>query len=641
LKNYILNFLLFFILVSSSLAETKATIDPLDIGVGTRALGMGKAYVAAADDINSIFLNPAGLSLAKNWGATSMYSSLISEVTYNTFGAYRVSSMEGYGIGFVSASLGGDIYTSYRDPASQRIVPLDVYAAGYTSNVFLLSYGTLLGKYFSYPVIERTSLGFNFKAFYQQLNSTDESYAASGYDLDLGIIYPLYDWLKVGLYGQNVLPVSAGGVLRWDEGAEEEIPANYKLGVNAKLLGEGAPWQYPQDVFLNFDLEDSFIQDRPSVYHLGIEWWLYNYLAFRAGVDQDVYAKGGSSGIDNNTTFGLGFWYGDLGFDYAYHQYGPLSENLTHYFSLSYGYPKATPPPKPEVKAEKPKEIFAEEYIRIKDLTDKSIIYKDSMDINGEILKEEVEKVEINGNEPATLKADIKEKAIFSLTLFIQKFGKFPVSIKCFDKDGKLLKEYKIRILRIASFSAVPPEYWAKEPIEALASLGIIGGFPDGTFRPDKTIDRAELATLLVRATGVEVPPVKDKVFKDVGSGHWAAKYIKVGVERGIVLGYRDQTFRPTNSLNRAEGLMMIARFAGLRGPEIMRENPFPDLSTSHWAAKMVFAAKEEGILSYLAGKSFEPDKALTRAEAAEMLSRTKFSSDKIKELKDWEVGFE
>ena len=633
-------FLILVLLLMSmhSFADTKVTIDPLDIGVGTRALGMGKAYVGAADDINSIFLNPAGLSLAHNWGLTSMYTSLISEITYNTFGAYRVSSMEGYGIGFVSANLGGDVYTSYRDPVTHRIVPLDVYAAGYTSNVLLISYGIMLGKYFSYPIVEKTSVGFNLKAFYQQLDSTDESYTASGYDLDLGIIYPLNDWLRLGVYGQNILPVSAGGVLRWDDGAEEDIPSNLKVGLSAKVLGENAVWQHPQDLFLNLDLEDSFTEGRPTIYHAGVEWWPFYYLALRTGIDQDVYAKGDSSGVDSNLTFGLGFWYGDFGFDYAYHQYGPLSENLTHYFSLTYGYPKVLPPAKAE--PEKPVEVLPDDYLKINDLANKSVILESSININGEILKNEVSKIEINSIEAATLRGETRTIPQFSAIVEVPKYGKFPLIIKCFDKDGNLLKEYKFRLLRQCSFNDIPSEYWAENPIADLATLGIIGGFPDGTFKPEKTIDRAELTTLLVRATGVETPPVQGKIFADLNSSHWAAKYIKVGVNRGIVLGYRDQTFRPANALNRAEGLLMIARFAGLVPPESLIEKPFPDVSTSHWAAKMIYAAKEEGILNYLLGKPFEPNKPLTRAEAADMLSRTKFAKDKINELHDWEVGY-
>ena len=150
-------------LSSVAFSEIKATIDPLDIGVGTRALGMGKAFIAVADDANSVFFNPAGLGTVQGWGITSMYTSLLSEITFQTISMYHSSSMEAIGFGYAGANLSGNIYTSYRDPITNRIVPLDVVAAGYTSNVMIFSYGLTLGKYFDFPHSDRISFGISIK----------------------------------------------------------------------------------------------------------------------------------------------------------------------------------------------------------------------------------------------------------------------------------------------------------------------------------------------------------------------------------------------------------------------------------------------------------------------------------------------
>jgi len=77
----------------------------------------------------------------------------------------------------------------------------------------------------------------------------------------------------------------------------------------------------------------------------------------------------------------------------------------------------------------------------------------------------------------------------------------------------------------------------------------------------------------------------------------------------------------------------VIDRFAGLAEPLTIDYNPFPDVKKTHWAARSIAVAKQAGLLEYLIGNSFEPDKPFTRAEAAEVISKTDFAKDKIKEL--------
>jgi hypothetical protein len=83
----------------------------------------------------------------------------------------------------------------------------------------------------------------------------------------------------------------------------------------------------------------------------------------------------------------------------------------------------------------------------------------------------------------------------------------------------------------------------------------------------------------------------------------------------------------------------MIARFAQLPEPRLV-ELPFTDIPGRYWAAKKISAASEAGILQYLKGKPFEPNKKLTRAEVAEMLSKTKLFAGKISDIMDWEHGY-
>ena len=120
--------------------------------------------------------------------------------------------------------------------------------------------------------------------------------------------------------------------------------------------------------------------------------------------------------------------------------------------------------------------------------------------------------------------------------------------------------------------------------------------------------------------------------FRDVRSTNWAAPYIAKAVELGYVSGYPDGRFQPNKALTLAEAVKVFAVFDGLEVPSAVFDRPMPGISSRHWAARYVKAANEAGLLDYLGRKSFRANKKFTRAEAAYMLSRTAFGKEKIKE---------
>ncbi|MFC1540680.1 S-layer homology domain-containing protein [Candidatus Margulisiibacteriota bacterium] len=193
--------------------------------------------------------------------------------------------------------------------------------------------------------------------------------------------------------------------------------------------------------------------------------------------------------------------------------------------------------------------------------------------------------------------------------------------------EPKPVKKLEVVLMEVCevelkSFKDVPPGYWAKLPIEQLATLGIISGYPDGTFRPDGSITRAELVTLLMRTKSPVTgsgPPVG---FNDVAASHWAAKYIAAAARDNVVGGYPDGTFRPGNAVTRAEVMAIIVRFAKLPGSTVA-EVPFADVPGRYWAIKDISLAKEAGYLDYIRGANFSPKSQATRAEVAYILAKT------------------
>lgn len=606
---------------------------------------MGRAYIAAANDANSIFYNPAGLAYADKWGLTAASTSLISDSSLSNFGIYSSFDRQAVGFGLVFLNSWRTLTLSGIDPITGHIVPTGTYNIGFSSCVAMLSYGVQLGKYFQMPVIDNVSLGLSLKSFLQQMKSTDEIFSASGLNMDLGLIYKANSWCSLGLCAQDYLASSAGGNLKWNTGAEDIIPANYKAGLSLKPFGRQALIDFEQDVYFNFDVEQSgYFTQRPSFYHTGIEWWPVDYLALRFGIDQDYSIEGEKYKIGDNSTFGLSFWSGDFGLDYAYHTYGTIAENTMQFISLSYGFPAMSykPPASPVSTVETKPSIEAKvqssiDFIIIRSPSDESVIFSPTIPISIEVKNISVAKVDLNDN---TINASLLQNRYVTGTLEVPVIGKYTVYIKSINNKGDILRDYQVRLIRLPGFSDVPDKYWARKTIGLMSLMGLFGGYPNGTFKPDKTVNRAELSSILVKALGFLTPEASETGFKDVKQSNWASYYIKKGIEDGFVSGYPDKTFRPTRSVTRAEGVTIISRFAELEEPSLIIESPFPDVPGRHWAAKSVTAAKRAGLLNYLNGKPFEPNKEMTRAEVAEILSQTPFVKYKEAELFNWEKGF-
>ncbi|MBU0686316.1 MAG: PorV/PorQ family protein [Candidatus Margulisbacteria bacterium] len=517
-----------------------AATDPLEIGVGARPLALGKAYTAIAEGPQAVFTNPAGLGGCDHWEATTMNANLMSEIGYVVLGGVLpVQEGQSVGLGIVS---GGSNGITLRDSSGNVIGSAD-----YNNSVYLLSYGVDL---------EKTSLGWknlyvgsNVKIFSQTItgHSSVTDGNASGVDLDLGLLYKANNWLSLGYSQQNVLPHSLGGGMTYANGYSEGIPTVTKLGSNSKILGaeNKALYKAAYDLNLAIDVEMSPTEKKPALWHVGSELKPAEFLSLRIGLDHDA-----TSGSDTAAclTAGVGIEYQGFAFDYAYHPYGELSQDATHFFSFSY--------------------------------------------------------------------YGVEEEPVIA--------------------DAPTPEAKKIELV---SFDDVPSTYWAHDAIVYSATAGIVKGYPDGTFKPDAPISRAELSALLTRVKDMGLKPVFNPPFNDVAPKHWAARNIMAAKEENMINGYPDFTFRPERKISRAEGTSLFARFEELELNSILSDKPFPDVATKHWAASEIEAAQGFGFLDYLEGMYFRPDRQLTRAEAVAMLSKTTLGKLKIDEFFGYNVA--
>lgn len=137
------------------------------------------------------------------------------------------------------------------------------------------------------------------------------------------------------------------------------------------------------------------------------------------------------------------------------------------------------------------------------------------------------------------------------------------------------------------TFSDVAKSHWAANYIGYMQQFGIITGYADGSFRPDASVTRAEFAAI---ASRFETLTEGTKSFSDVPSSHWAAKYINFAATRGWVNGYADGTFRPNNSITRAEVAAVTCRLLERNADQsyirshLSELRAFTDVNESHWA---------------------------------------------------------
>ena len=127
-----------------------------------------------------------------------------------------------------------------------------------------------------------------------------------------------------------------------------------------------------------------------------------------------------------------------------------------------------------------------------------------------------------------------------------------------------------------ASFPDVSSSADYAEAVEYVSDIGLMVGDDQGNFNPNKTVTRAEMATIICRMLGeTENLPKSDK-FSDVPTSHWANPYVAKAAELGIVNGYGNGKFGPSDTVTYEQMLAMIIRALG--GEELAKENGgYPD----------------------------------------------------------------
>lgn len=159
--------------------------------------------------------------------------------------------------------------------------------------------------------------------------------------------------------------------------------------------------------------------------------------------------------------------------------------------------------------------------------------------------------------------------------------------------------------------------HWAEELILKLASSGVVSGYPDGSFRPDGHISRAEFVTVLAKL--LKISPRNGSQFSDT-EGHWAREYIAAAYANGFASG-NEGYFYPDDCITREQMAVMVFKAAKLN-PKSGSFRPEDLDAISKWAGEAVTTLICEGILSGYSDNTIRPQGLATRAEAVAILSK-------------------
>ena len=146
-------------------------------------------------------------------------------------------------------------------------------------------------------------------------------------------------------------------------------------------------------------------------------------------------------------------------------------------------------------------------------------------------------------------------------------------------------------------------------------------GYPDGTFKPDQSMTRAELATMIARLLTKTMTPSENSTssFSDMQTKHWYTPTVLLVEKNNIISGYPDNTFKPNRAMTRGEFVAMMVRFENLSPAQ---GNSFADVSENHWAKEPINQANEAGWIIDSPNGKFRPNAPITRAEVIAITNR-------------------
>jgi S-layer homology domain/Glucodextranase, domain B len=560
MKKLILSFIIAMTVSSVGCLGVIYYDDPIAVGLGARPLGMGKAFVAVSDDVNAMFLNPAGLGSMKSWEMSTMSSNFLNEYQYTMYSGVTPTPVGVFGLGYVDSKITG----------------ISVSGGGtsdFYNQALVLSYGKDIGTIGPSNGNEPNIFAGGTLKYYSTGYTGDLNASDSGYNIDLGLKYTPAKWISYGLNFQNVL----GGSKIYGDFESEDMPFITKAGVAFKWLEYNVLFALDEDMYLAG-------ADIPWPMHFGAEWKIHPNLCIRAGYNQEGSSAIGGQ-LTNNTTFGLGFDYSGVKIDLAYMQNYAQTNMSSNIVSLSlYSNPVFGQFTNPVKEAPAPAAAPIKPAAQKLAITPSENMYTLSPEqVFSGTLDPSVTDIWIEGNKLA-----VSGSGAFEVTVPLN-MGENEIQIRTRDTSSaetniarKIVRFYVPVDL---SINEVKNKDFAYMVIytELYRYLG-------KDYKLNKPLSRELLALLLAKARHLDLSLPQKTPSKDVNSQYWAANYINAVESAGIMQNYVDSMFKPEKVVTKAEAALYVSKAA---------------------------SADETSLLEYLSGQS--PEEPATMEDLSEM----------------------
>lgn len=183
-------------------------------------------------------------------------------------------------------------------------------------------------------------------------------------------------------------------------------------------------------------------------------------------------------------------------------------------------------------------------------------------------------------------------------------------------------------------FTDVPSNFWAYESITKMTKEGLMSGYRNGTFKPNDPLSREEAASLFSNMIGDTPSIMLASSFSDITSDRWSSLAIESVARANIISGYGDNTYRPEQYMSRQEFAVVADKFLHYQGyrtedPTALDTIYFSDQKfIAPWAQSSVRELALWGFINYSTKGLFNPEKYITRGEAAEITYRLLFSKE-------------
>ncbi len=157
--------------------------------------------------------------------------------------------------------------------------------------------------------------------------------------------------------------------------------------------------------------------------------------------------------------------------------------------------------------------------------------------------------------------------------------------------------------------------------VSYLVEKGTVQGYPDGTFKPDNTVSRVEALKFIFSGLDQNITDGLTVSYSDTRNDQWYSAILATATSVGVVEGYGDGSFKPTQGVNRVEFLKMIFATINIDIDPVVTEDPYSDVDNLAWYAPYVQYAKEKNLFP-ISGNYFSPGDPMSRDEVAEVIYR-------------------